>query len=92
MTNQMTIEEIRALGTGFTIENFEELWRAIGRLPFVSQDGPYAWRGVSDSSYNVESSLFRWLKQRTTGVITEKSLRESELRVLDIARKWGLGE
>lgn len=92
MTSPLSQEEIAALGPGFVVESFGQLWTAIGRLPFVSQDGPYAWRGVPDSSYRIQSSLFRSVLTRAPeALVTEETMREAESNILRRARRWGLG-
>lgn len=93
MTNQLSDADIMALGPGLTVEGFDQLWRAIGRLPFMSNDGPYAWRGVSDSRYELRSSLYRKLYgDGSQGNLNEKDIRETELAMLAEARDWGLGK
>jgi hypothetical protein len=50
----------------------------------------YAWRGQNDASYKVSSSLYRRL-ERTGQTVTEKAMRAEEIRILEEARRWGLG-
>lgn len=92
MTNGMTQEQVESLGAGFRVESFDELWTAIGRLPFVSRDGPYAFRGVPDSSFRIRSSLYRRLCDEEPGrPVTEELLRQAESQIIQRARDWGLG-
>ena len=56
----------------------------------------FAWRGVGDASYPLNSSLYRrlwWTNAQKTGSgdpPTELHLREAEDRVIVEAREWGL--
>lgn len=91
MTSQLSQDDIAALGPGFVVDTFDQLWTAIGRLPFVSQDGPYAWRGVPDSAFRIQSSLHRELYNEAAGPVTEEDIRRAEVDILDRARNWRLG-
>lgn len=92
MTNHMSQSNLETHGAGFRIDTFDELWTAIGRLPFASQDGPFAWRGVPDDKYRIVSSLYRSLTSSgSEAALTEEILRAEEVRILGRAREWGLG-
>lgn len=91
MTNNLTDEEIASLGAGFEVGSFEDIWRAIGRLPFMAQDGPYAWRGVPDSGFRIQSSLYRLLQRHHDDKdISEDLMRSVEVSLIELAREWGI--
>lgn len=91
MTNRLSPSEVAALGSGFVVDSFEQLWIAIGRLPFFSSDRKYAWRGVSDFSHRTRSTLYRYVADDAGDVVNEAKLRAAEVEILNAAREWGLG-
>lgn len=62
----------------------------ISHIALLAQGRTYAWRGQSDAAYKLSSSLYRRL-EKTGEPVTEKALRAEESKILDEARRWGLG-
>ncbi len=69
----------------------QDLWNIIGSISFgMDPEAKILWRGMSNYTWGVESSLIRAL--HTRGVpITEESVRIHERRAIEAARNWGLG-
>lgn len=78
-------------GWYFEATSHDEVMVAIARLGVHSKKSRFAWRGLSNCSYMLTSSLHRSLEGRGEGHITEEKLRGEETRILEEARKWGLG-
>lgn len=59
----------------------------------MAQDSRYAWRGVANTAWRVQSSLYRNLLEVKGHALNpnEDRLREEEILILEEARKWGLG-
>lgn len=54
-------------------------------------DSRFVWRGASDASWGLHSSLVRAYQRRNRGTVpTEPQLRAFERSVLDEARRWGV--
>lgn len=78
--------------TGWSIrpETAEELWSFIGAATFgLGTKNRVVWRGLPSSAYDISSSLIREL--RTSGDLTEQRLREREVEILTLARRWDIG-
>src|SRR4051812_34713625 len=50
----------------------------------------FAWRGVSDASWPMYSSLARYYVEQREELPTERQLRELERQVVREAREWAL--
>lgn len=70
--------------------DIKELWEMIGRVSFALSDTRTVWRGMSNESFEVKSSLVRRLEKERVPV-TEAEVREREALYLKEARAWGLG-
>ncbi|GAB3470013.1 FRG domain-containing protein [Kineococcus endophyticus] len=78
-----------AHGWGIRISTPEELFRLISHIALLSSDRTYAWRGQNDAAWPLTSSLIRQVE--ASGEVTEETLRARELKILEEARRWGLG-
>jgi hypothetical protein len=80
-----------AHGWGIQVKTPHQLFRIISHIALLEQSRTYAWRGQNDASWDFSSSLFRRL---ATGgsTVTEKKVRDAELKILEEARRWDLGE
>ncbi|NKX56275.1 FRG domain-containing protein [Arthrobacter mobilis] len=83
---------------GIQAENLQDLWRLIGVAAFeTSLSNRVVWRGLPDSSFEVNSSLVRQLHQEMGRgddrfpSLTEEYLRQRELEILYAAREWAIG-
>ncbi|MFI0269815.1 FRG domain-containing protein [Streptomyces luteogriseus] len=70
--------------------------RSISRIGTLHVGRRYAWRGISDWSFRIRSSMLRYLLSETTvapdtPLPTEETVRERELKILQRARQWGIG-
>lgn len=79
-----------AHGWGIQVANPHQLFRIINHIGLLEQSRTYAWRGQNDASWNLSPSLYRPLAS-DGATVTEKRMRESELEILEEARRWGLG-
>lgn len=77
-------------GWYFAPSSASELMTAIARVGTHGSNHRFAWRGHADADYEWSSSLYRTLIQEGVAV-TEEAMREREERILDEARRWGLG-
>lgn len=77
-------------GWYFAPSSASELMTAIARVGTHGTNHRFAWRGHADADYEWSSSLYRTLIQEGVAV-TEAAMREREERILDEARRWGLG-
>ncbi len=80
-----------AHGWGIQVNTPHQLFRIIGHIALLEQSRTYAWRGQNEASWDLSSSLYRHLGTDGSSNVTEKSMREAELNVLEEARRWGLG-
>lgn len=64
---------------------------ALGRIGTFEKGRRFVWRGVRRSSYALESSLQRYLKQHGLAR-TERDIRVAESQMFDHARNWGIGD
>ena len=79
-----------AHGWGVEVKTPHQLFKLISHIALLAQDRTYAWRGQNDASWDLSASLFRQLA--TDGAeVTEAALRDRELKILEEARRWGLG-
>ncbi|MEU2205171.1 FRG domain-containing protein [Microbacterium oleivorans] len=80
----------RDTGWYFAPSSASELMTAIARVGTHGTNHRFAWRGHADADYEWSSSLYRTLVEEGVAV-TEALMREREERILDEARRWGLG-
>ncbi|MGY1619948.1 FRG domain-containing protein [Geodermatophilus sp. SYSU D00691] len=79
-------------GWGFGVTSQDQAFRAITRIVSLAAGRRYVWRGCSDRSVRVRSSLLHGLViDEAEPLPTELELRRHELAVLREARGWGLG-
>jgi len=79
-------------GWGFAVTSQDQAFRAITRIVSLAAGRRYVWRGSSDRSARVRSSLLRSLIiDESEPLPTELELRQREVAVLWEAREWGLG-
>jgi hypothetical protein len=83
-----------AEGWGFKVKSLDDLMHCIGRVGTLQAGRRYVWRGVADSKWRVQSSLFRSLISEgpNNESVTEDSLRTRERILLREARLWGIGK
>lgn len=77
-------------GWAYRVETPDDLMRTIGRLSTMERKRRYAWRGVRNIDYRVQSSLTRHIRGLTDDAPAEPEVRKWELGILAAARKWGL--
>lgn len=77
-------------GWGIQVQTPHQLFRIISHIALLEQSRTYAWRGQNDASWDISSSLYRRLAQDAS-TVTEKKMRDSEVQILEEARRWGLG-
>ncbi|WP_448628169.1 FRG domain-containing protein [Geodermatophilus sp. URMC 64] len=78
-------------GWGFGVTSQDQAFRAITRIVSLAAGRRYVWRGCSDRSARIRSSLLRSLIiDESEPLPTELELRQHELAVLREARRWGL--
>lgn len=72
-------------------ETRKQLWDLIGNAAFeLGTSTRVAWRGLPDHNYECISSLARELQEE--GIpLNEESIRQREMRILDVARNWDIG-
>lgn len=80
----------RETGWYFAPTSASQLMTAIARVGTHGTNHRFAWRGHADADYMWSSSLYRTLVQEGIEV-TEHSMVEREERILEEARRWGLG-
>jgi len=74
-----------------TPQTVGELWNVIGQLAFAfGSETKFVWRGMSRSSYSMTSTLYRAL-DNSGAETTEANHQAVEQKMLQKARKWGLG-
>lgn len=75
---------------GIKVRGQDHLMRAISRIGTLDSTRIFAWRGDSDASHRLQSSLFRKLAQ--SGVRpNEAKMQLAENGLLEEARTWGIG-
>jgi len=79
-----------AHGWGIEAKTPQQALDLISHIALLAQGRTYAWRGQSDASYKLSSSLYRRL-EKPGEPVTEKALRAEENKILEEARRWGLG-
>jgi hypothetical protein len=79
-----------AHGWGIEVATPQQLFKLISHIALLAQERTYAWRGQNDAAWTFSSSLYRRLAQDGAEV-TEKTMRDAELKILVEARRWGLG-
>ncbi|MDQ3276131.1 MAG: FRG domain-containing protein [Actinomycetota bacterium] len=77
-------------GWGIQVDTPHQLFRIISRIALLAQERTYAWRGQNDDSWDLSASLFREIGNEG-GEVTEEQVRKRELKILEEARRWGLG-
>jgi len=78
-------------GWGVSVTSQDQAFRAIARIVSLAAGRQYVWRGCSDSSYRIRSSLLRSLIiEESEPLPTELELRQREVAILREAREWGL--
>jgi FRG domain len=75
---------------GIEVKSSRQALDLISHIALLAGDRTYAWRGQSDASWRLTSSLFRRL-DAGGDPIDESALRTEELSILKEARRWGLG-
>lgn len=81
-------------GWGYRVTSRDELMRAVTRIGTFKPGHRYAWRGVPNSQYRVQSSLIRKLGtegRKKFELPREDQVQRKEQFLLKEARKWGLG-
>lgn len=79
-----------AHGWGIQVDTPHQLFRIISHIALLQQSRTYAWRGQNDASWELNSSLYRRLAGNGP-TVTESGMRRAELKILEEARRWGLG-
>jgi hypothetical protein len=64
---------------------------AVSRVGTHHTGKRYVWRGVSDSTYRMSSSLWRLVADELERRPTEEEIRAREVQIIDAARDWGIG-
>jgi len=78
-------------GWGYGVKTQDQAFRAVNRIVSLAAGRRYVWRGSSDRSHRLRSSLLRDLIiDESEPLPTELELRRRELAVLREAREWGL--
>jgi hypothetical protein len=78
-------------GWGLAVATQDQAFRAITRIVSLAAGRQYVWRGCSDRSYRIRSSLLRdMIIDESEPLPTELALRQRELAILREAREWGL--
>ena len=76
-----------------TADSFAKASELIFNITERDPEKQYAWRGVPDAGWALQSSLYRrllWSKQPGQDAPDEKEFAAAEKRVIDSAQKWGL--
>jgi len=79
-----------AHGWGLQVSTPHQLFRIISHIALLAQERTYAWRGQNDASWELSASLFREVRGAGEEV-TEDLVRTREAKILEEARRWGLG-
>jgi hypothetical protein len=79
-----------AHGWGIEAKTPQQALDLISHIALLAQGRTYAWRGQYDASYKLSSSLYRRL-EKSGEPASEKALRAEEIKILEEARRWGLG-
>lgn len=90
MPNPPAFDGWMAHGWGIQVTTPHQLFRIVSHIALLEQSRTYAWRGQNDASWDLSPSLYRRLAMGGSKV-TEKTMRDSELDLLEEARRWGLG-
>jgi hypothetical protein len=77
-------------GWGYRVKSQDQTLRAITRIVTLAAGRNYVWRGCTDRSYRIRSSLFRTIIDESESIPTELEVRQRELAILREAREWGL--
>jgi hypothetical protein len=85
-----TFDNWLAHGWGIQVKTPHQLFRIISHIALLEQSRTYAWRGQNDAGWDLSSSLYRRLS-RSGSTVTERAMRNEETRILEEARRWGLG-
>lgn len=84
-------------GWGYAPKRVDELMRLISRINTLQAGTQFVWRGVTDASWKIESSLQLAMTKNSTYFQAAQSsldvdkLRAPERRILESARAWGVG-
>jgi hypothetical protein len=79
-------------GWGLSVTSHDQAFRAITRIVTLAAGRRYVWRGCSDATLRIRSSLLRELiVDESEPLPTEPELRRHETAILREAREWGLG-
>lgn len=79
-------------GWGYRVTSADQALRAITRVISLAPGRRYVWRGCTDRSLRLRSSLLQHLVvDESEPLPTELEMRQHELAVLRGARQWGLG-
>ncbi|MCW1805267.1 FRG domain-containing protein [Brachybacterium squillarum] len=90
MTDPSTFRRWTTRGWGVRVERPEELFHLINSIAMLDSSRTYAWRGQRNADWKLASFLYRHLDERGIKV-TEETLRAEEKRIIEEARRWGLG-
>jgi hypothetical protein len=78
-------------GWGYNVTSQDQTFRAVNRIVSLAAGRQYVWRGCSNRSYRMRSSLLRDLIiDEAEPLPTEHQMRQRELAILREAREWGL--
>ena len=79
-------------GWGLSVTSQDQAFRAITRIVTLAAGRRYVWRGCSDATARIRSSLLHSLVvDEVEPLPTELELRRHETAILREARRWGLG-
>jgi hypothetical protein len=80
-------------GWGVAVTTQDQAFRAITRIVSLAAGRRYVWRGRSDRSQRLRSSLLQSLiVEESEPLPTELEMRQREVAVLRAAREWGLAQ
>jgi hypothetical protein len=77
-------------GWGIEAKTPQQALDLISHIALLAKGRTYAWRGQSDATYKLSSSLYRRI-ENSGEAVSEKALRTEEIKILEEARRWGLG-
>ena len=78
-------------GWGYRVTSQDQTFRAITRIISLSAGRRYVWRGGTNSSHRIRSSLLRdSIIDESEPLPSETQLRRRELAIVREAREWGL--
>lgn len=78
-------------GWGYGVTSQDQTFRAVTRIVSLAAGRQYVWRGCTNRSYRIRSSLLRDLIiDESEPLPTELQMRQYELAILREAREWGL--